>query len=247
MRIHAIATDYDGTLAEDGRVARRVVDALFELRRAGRKLMLVTGRELDELLRVFPVAAEFDCVVAENGALLYTPHPGTGRSPEERPLGEPLPHALVTELRRRGVGPIACGRIIVATWEPHAQAVRDAIAALGLQAQVIFNKGAIMILPRGIDKGTGLVAAARHLGLAREAIVGIGDAENDCSLFAACGVGVAVDNALPVLKARADFVTTGARGDGVIEVCRHILADDMRIALGAASDGYSDVPVSGVR
>jgi hypothetical protein len=49
-----------------------------------------------------------------------------------------------------------------------------------------------------------------------------------------CGIGVAVANALPMLKERADIVTTGARGDGVIELIDRILATDLAEIPGRA-------------
>src|SRR4051812_17675525 len=111
MRYHALATDYDGTLAHDGHVDRPTLAALEKLLATGRKLVLVTGRELDELLGIFPEIPLFEQVVAENGALLYPP-----ASREEKRLGEPPPPEFVARLRERGVGPISVGRVIVATW-----------------------------------------------------------------------------------------------------------------------------------
>lgn len=73
----ALATDYDGTLASDGAVRPQTWAALQRLRASGRRLVLVTGRELDDLRRVCERLEVFDCVVAENGALLYWP--GSGR------------------------------------------------------------------------------------------------------------------------------------------------------------------------
>jgi len=54
MRYHLLATDYDGTLATDGTVAAETVAALNDLLATGRRLLLVTGRELDDLLSVHP-------------------------------------------------------------------------------------------------------------------------------------------------------------------------------------------------
>src|SRR5687767_6156910 len=54
MRYLALACDYDGTLAHHGRVGPSTVAALEKLRASGRKLILVTGRELDELIGIFP-------------------------------------------------------------------------------------------------------------------------------------------------------------------------------------------------
>jgi hypothetical protein len=42
-----------------------------------------------------------------------------------------------------------------------------------------------------------------------------------------CGCGVAVANALPILKERADFVTKGDRGAGVVELIDKLIASDL--------------------
>ncbi|HEY8078819.1 MAG TPA: HAD hydrolase family protein, partial [Labilithrix sp.] len=144
MRYRALATDYDGTLAENGKVRSEVLVLLRRWRASGRRLILVTGRELEDLLATFPQLDVFDEVVAENGALLYKPSP-----PREQPLAAPPPPAFVAALRARGVTPISCGRIIVATWQPHETVVLDVIRELGLELEVVFNKGAVMILPTG--------------------------------------------------------------------------------------------------
>lgn len=49
MRFVALATDYDNTIATDGKVAERTWSALERLRQSGRHLVLVSGRELDDL------------------------------------------------------------------------------------------------------------------------------------------------------------------------------------------------------
>lgn len=226
MNCLALATDYDGTLAEDGVVRPEVLEALGRLRRSGRKLVLVTGRELGDLVRTFPAIDAFDRVVAENGAVLYTSKP-----PLERRLAAPPPPEFAAALRARGVSPLVCGRVIVATWQPHDQTALTVIREQGLELEVIFNKGAVMILPSGINKATGLAAALAELGIPAERVVGVGDAENDHSLLAACGLAVAVANALPALKKHADLVTAGARGDGIIELCDLMVATDCAAAL----------------
>ncbi|GAC1530110.1 MAG: hypothetical protein NVS3B10_26340 [Polyangiales bacterium] len=222
MHYLALATDYDGTLAEDGKVRPEVLAALGRLKASGRKLVLVTGRELDELMTTFPEISVFDRVVAENGALLYSPSP-----PRERALAKPPPPEFAVALGVRGVAPLSCGRVILATWQPHEQVVLNVIREQGLELEVIFNKGAVMVLPSGVNKATGLMAALDELGIDRARVVGVGDAENDHSLLGGCGIGVAVSNAVPALKRRAELVTAGARGDGVVELCERILSTDL--------------------
>jgi hydroxymethylpyrimidine pyrophosphatase-like HAD family hydrolase len=239
MRYFALATDYDGTLAHHGLINEATLAALEQLRASGRKLVLVTGRELPDLQSVCGRLDLFDRVVAENGALIHTPD-----TRDVSVLGEPPDSHFLERLRERGV-PFSVGNSIVATTEPHEKTVLEAIRDLGLELQVVFNKGAVMVLPAGINKATGLRAALRELALSPHNAIAIGDAENDHALLSECEVGVAVANAVDSLKSRADWVTEGARGEGVIELVGHILDDDLahhhserqRVLLGRYEQG----------
>lgn len=223
MYFIALATDYDGTLAHDGIVAEKTLAALERLKKTGRKLILVTGRELPDLKRVFPELGVFDKVVAENGALIYTP-----ASEEERAIS-PAPAAkFVAKLKKHGVKPLSVGRSIVATREPHETTALEVIKEMGLELEIIFNKGAVMILPSGINKATGLAAALEDLRLSPHNVVGVGDAENDHAFLQACGCSVAVDNALPAVKDTADLVTRGARGKGVEQLIEKLVKHDAK-------------------
>lgn len=221
MYYDAIASDYDGTLAQDGRVNERTLAALRRFKETSRRLILVTGRLLPDLKAVFPEYALCDKIVVENGALLYTP-----ASEEERLLAPSPPEEFVDRLRSLGVAPLSLGRCIVATWEPNETKVLAAIRDLGLDLEIIFNKGAVMVLPSGVNKATGLVTALDDFGLSPHNVIGVGDAENDHALLRACGVGAAVANALPMLKEAADIVLDKPRGDGVAELIDRVLAKD---------------------
>jgi hydroxymethylpyrimidine pyrophosphatase-like HAD family hydrolase len=149
-------------------------------------------------------------------------------SHEEKPLAEPPRPEFLRELQRRRVEPISVGRVIVATWEPHEKAVLEAIHTCGLELQVIFNKGAVMVLPAGVNKGTGLSAALKEMGLSPHNVVGVGDAENDHAFLRLCECSVAVANALPGVKEAADFVTRGDHGAGVAELIDELVANDLQ-------------------
>lgn len=222
MQFRALAVDYDGTLATDGVVDATTLDALKRLRDSGRRLILVTGRIVAQLVEVFPQLSFCDLVVADNGAMLYEPNNG-----QKHLLTGPPSREFIDELARRGVRPIEVGDIIVATWEPHEGTVLETIRDLGLELQIIFNKGNVMILPTGINKATGLAAALKVLKILPEQTVGVGDAENDEAFLKMVGVSVAVDNALEVVKKLARVVTTGARGAGVTEIINRLLDDDL--------------------
>jgi len=224
MRYTAVALDFDGTIAHDSEVPPHVVEGLRRLKDTGRKLLLETGRELPELLAIFKPIDIFDRVVAENGALLY--RPATGERVE---LGEAPPAKLVALLRERGV-PISVGQSIIATVEPHETVVLQCIRELGLERPVIFNKGAVMILPPGINKASGLARALGELGLSPRNLVAAGDAENDHALLDTAEYSVAVANAITTLKEAADRVTNGMRGDGVLEVIEDLIDNDLASA-----------------
>ena len=221
MRYHALAADFDGTLAHDGVISASTTEALLRLKSSGRRLLMVTGRELEELLAICPQVGVFDRVVAENGALVY--HPDTK---DIKVLTEAPPDQFVQELRRRGVKPLSVGHVIVATVEPYHKAALAAIHDLGLEYQVIFNKGSVMILPSGVNKATGLSTVLTEIGLSRHNVVGVGDAENDHAFLNLCECAVAVSNALPTLKERADFVTGNSHGSGVAELIDALLRDE---------------------
>jgi hydroxymethylpyrimidine pyrophosphatase-like HAD family hydrolase len=223
MHYQALATDYDGTLAHDGHVEPSTLAACRRLKQSGRKLILVTGRELPELQSVFPDIGVCDVVVAENGGLLFWPDGG-----REEVLAEPPPPDFVTELTRRGVKPMSIGKVVCATWRPHESTVLEVIQGLGLECHIIFNKRAVMILPSGVNKATGLCHALKLLEISSHHVVGVGDAENDHAFLDSCAVAAAVDNALPALKERCDIVLQAGHGAGVVELIDRIVGNDLQ-------------------
>lgn len=208
---HALATDYDGTLTLGATPEPAVLAALAEARDRGLRLLLVTGRTLAHLRADFPAADDlFDAIVGENGAVLA--HAGGSRA-----LAPPPPAELADELAARGV-PFARGQTLLATSAEHSTTALAEIERLGLDTQLVRNRGELMLMPAGISKGTGLFHALGELGISRHNCIGIGDAENDHSLLEACELGVAVGNAVPSLKAHADMVLAEAGGAAVTEL-----------------------------
>jgi len=224
MMWRALATDYDGTIAHDGSVDDSTVQALRRSREAGVRLVLVTGRELSSLFNTFAHPELFDRVVAENGALLCDPSTGGVQN-----LSSPPPEVLLERLQQSRV-PISVGHSIVATVTPYEEQVRRALHDLSLDWHVILNKDAVMVLPRGVSKATGLVAALGELDIRAEDTVGVGDAENDIDFLTLCGLSVAVGNALDEVKGVATVTMTGERGSGVRELIDRLLADGLTAA-----------------
>ena len=220
--IFHLACDYDETLASGGQVVLSARDALARLRLGGSKAILVTGRELEDLITVFPDVWLFDMVVAENGAVLYRPD-----DDHIRALAGPPSPQFLDKLRHRGVQPLATGRAIVATKQRHYAAVYQTIAEMDLPLDIILNRDSLMILPQGIDKSSGLTVALEELQISAQNVVGVGDAENDAPFLMLCGCSVAVANALPTIQQIVDAVTDQPSTAGVMEVIDKILSGEL--------------------
>ena len=235
----ALAVDYDGTLTDRPAPDPLVLDALAATRRDGRTIVLVTGRRLEHLRADFPgFDLAFDAVVAENGAVVWKPETGA------RAVAQPVPLELDGPLAALGV-PFVRGQVLLATDAWQDQTILRAIAGLGLELQLVRNREALMVLPPGISKGTGLLEALRDLGVSPHVTIGVGDAENDHSLLETCELGAAVSNAVPALQAHADVVLAHPAGEGVVSLLRGpLLQGEIRVQpkrwqarLGTLADG----------
>jgi hypothetical protein len=245
---HAVAIDFDGTLTMGGRPEAETIAVLDEARAAGRRIIIVTGRILAELLEVFPDAGEHvDAIIAENGAVLA--HGG-----RQRMLAAPVPGELAAALEARGVA-VRRGQVLLACSGSDDAVVLGEVRRLGLECQLIRNRGEMMVLPAGVSKGTGLASGLSDLGISPHSVAAIGDAENDHSLLLAAELGVAVGNAVPALKADADVVLAERDGQGVTAFLRgpviggheRLHARRWRVTLGRRADGgLASIPASRV-
>lgn len=76
--------------------------------------------------------------------------------------------------------------------------------------------------PKGIDKGVGVARALAYLGHEGNArTFGFGDSGNDLGMLAAVETAVAMGNAMPEVKAVADYVTEDVAHDGTVAAMRH--------------------------
>lgn len=75
------------------------------------------------------------------------------------------------------------------------------------------------IVPKGMNKGSAIVAMCRRMGIPIADAIAVGDEENDLSMIEAAGIGVAMANGISKAKAIANYVTTRDNNhDGVAEV-----------------------------
>lgn len=79
------------------------------------------------------------------------------------------------------------------------------------------------------NKGSGLMALAKHLGIAPEEIMAFGDGNNDVTMLEAVGMGVAMANAEPEAKAAAKVITASNDEDGVAQMIEKLLAGELEL------------------
>lgn len=240
MYCRVIACDFDGTGAVDGRPAPELYAALAEARAQGIVTLLATGRVLEDVQRACEELSPFDAIVAENGAIVFLC--GLSRTIQ---IGNPPPEHFLGELRAHGV-PFHTGAVIVGTWEPHAYKVLELIRRFGIDAQLVFNRAALMVLPSGITKAVGIRRALDELGRSERNLVAFGDAENDIPMLIGAEVGVAARGAIPAVASLCDDSLSQAGGAGVAVYIRKLLEHDgvvptpnrRAVLLGKKSGGH---------
>lgn len=202
--IEALCVDYDRTLTDlELRLVPEAVEGLRRARAAGKKVVVVSGRGLDFLER--HVGDLADALVGENGCFLL--HGGARAC-----------LAPTMELRRIFAQldvPIEHGETIASADVEHEPALRAALADAGVDARFIRNRDRVMVLPRGVDKAAGVLAALDAIGVAPERAAAAGDGENDVAMLQAVGYAIAVANAVDEVKAVADHVSDGVGGRAI--------------------------------
>ncbi len=236
--IKAFATDLDGTLALGDEVAPQTWAALRDARAAGIVTVLVTGRITEDLDAHFPgLRGLFDAVVTENGGMLEI-------AGALCPLTGGVDHALASRMTAEGIEHRS-GHAVLECAATHAPRLLDLISELGADAQLLRNRDRLMVLPAGVSKATGLLAALHELGLSPHNVLAAGDAENDLALLEVAEIGVAVANAVPSVKEHADLVLEQPDGTGVAELLvgpllsgrERVRASRHEIVIGHYADG----------
>jgi len=213
MYRRVLAFDFDGTLALNGDVPPEVETALEQCHASGHVLFLVTGRRY-ETVNLGHLGDLFAGIVWENGAVLT--HTASGET--YLPFGQ-LDTRLLKAIEEAGI-PFERGLAIAATWAPHDQALWRILSSLGGSTSIEYNKSAVMVLPPGATKGTGLERLLTLCGLSPRNLAAFGDAENDLSMLRLAEVSVAVADAVPAVIETADVLATAPGPQGVLEILK---------------------------
>lgn len=81
------------------------------------------------------------------------------------------------------------------------------------------------IVGEGIDKGSAIRVLAEKMGISTDEIMAFGDGQNDASMLAAAGLGVAMENAVNECKTAAKLIAPRNTEDGVAQVIEQFLAE----------------------
>lgn len=79
------------------------------------------------------------------------------------------------------------------------------------------------IMPQNIDKAYSLQKLLNSIGLTADSMICCGDGFNDISMLEYAGLGVAMENAQPIVKESADFITKSNDEDGILHVINTFL------------------------
>jgi Cof subfamily protein (haloacid dehalogenase superfamily) len=147
---------------------------------------------------------------------------GTPQGSGVRPEMRFVPELDFSEVERVRVANIQGSRVyerIVAELKPRFQNSVNFYDSISPNGKTILT-----ITARAASKGRALRHACAHLGLAPEAIVAFGDAENDIDMFQAAGASVAMGQADTATRAAATWVTRRNDEAGVAHAIWHLLA-----------------------
>ncbi|QOJ79231.1 HAD hydrolase family protein [Infirmifilum lucidum] len=224
--------DYDGTLAPENSPADpRVIEDLSRLKSTHSfKLVLATARPEADAWRFIKRVDVFDALILELGSVIYftaespTLKGGEGVSSRELVIFKPGGWEELIDIVSREVPPVNKGEVLYyfdQDWLARAEKVATGVSTALLEIKKVGSR-TYVFAPRGLDKGVGL---SRLLRLARwkHRVVAIGDSASDLPLFELASIRVAVANADESLKRSADYVTSGERGEGVIEAVKKLI------------------------
>ena len=210
LQIDAFAMDLDGTLTSGGQPLKpELVDAMKRMRERGVKLILVTGRCSGEAMKITGDGL-FDAIVSENGAMLTV---GSAREPQA-PDGWAEERARLLPRFEKG-----CEEVIISSSIENLALARSLVSGL---SSVQVNKDRLMIVPMGVEKGSGLASVLKMLNLSPDRTVCVGDGENDVPMFDVSGFKVALANSVDALKQRADYIAGSSDGEGTMEAIRDL-------------------------
>jgi len=232
--VKAVALDIDGTITRpEGTIPPESWGAIRELEENGIKVILVSGNAICVLLGLRHYSGATGAAIGENGGVIFYNDRiyilGRKANVLERArkliieeLGDILEESVQNRYRHvdyafKSKDPNIDRRII-------SEKIGMILKRHGLEGLEVLDSGvAFHVHEHGISKGIGLEKACELMGISPRDVVAIGDSEVDLSLFEKAGKSIAVGNAIPELKKRADIVLEEEYYKGFLRAVNFIL------------------------
>lgn len=219
--MYIFVSDFDRTLTceKDGfKIREDVAEVINEFSKSY-PFFVVTGRER-KFLNVLAKGLEPTGWVIENGAIvIYQDKEYITVNKEWFKERE----NIINFLSAKGIN-YSVGEVIIYVNNAHIELFNG----LPTSVSVEWNRSDAMILPKGVNKGHGVLFIKNSLGF-KGKIVAIGDSQNDIPMFQVADVKVAVKNALDTVKSMADIVLPKDDGEGVKEFLLNILKGEVTL------------------
>ncbi|MDH5806201.1 MAG: HAD hydrolase family protein [Candidatus Methanomethylicaceae archaeon] len=217
MNIDIVVMDYDRTIAdEESLMINEELKSFLKI--IPQKKILATGRTLNNIpdKSVFKI---FDAIVAENGTVVVI-----------NGVKEILPNKnwnilkeLIIKASEKRNLKLLYGEVIIFGRIEDYEKTLDLLEKEGMLKEIFidFNKNNFMILPKYWNKGKGVKIVIEKIGGGK--VMAIGDELNDLSLFEIADIKVAVSNAIPEVKSKADIICEEKNGKGVLQILKKYL------------------------
>lgn len=222
--IKVFAVDIDGTLTENGGgiIHLAALAKLRQLEKLGYNVVYVTGRSSIEAYVLAVFGGTTRIAVGENGgAITVAPQDHRLLASRDRCLeGYEILRKSIDGVQQKPVFPRMTEVVLLRTFDlKEGQKILD---ENGLALYLSDSKYAFHINEKGVDKATGLQEALKMLKADPEEAVAIGDSETDVPMYGICGHSIALAHAEDHVKKKADHVTAGREGTGLVEAIDHV-------------------------
>lgn len=233
------------------RVPESTVSALEALKKRGIRCIVATGRQIGEMDRLPMGTVTFDGYITMNGQLtmdenrkeLYgMPLEGEVKEYALKLFREKqIPVILVEKDRlyvNRNCPKVTAVQASISSRVPPegeytgAELYQVCVYITQEESRVLepvsgkcvvtrWHPGGVDIIAKGGGKRTAVERYCALQGWKPEEIIAFGDSENDLEMLRYAGIGVALGNAEPEVKAAADYVTDDIDKDGLAKALRH--------------------------
>ncbi len=248
MKYQAIVFDLDGTAiinAQDVLPSERLIKAI-RAAEASFKLCAATGRPISNAKKILDALGLVDPCVISAGTEIVDPRSGKilwecdiEPNDVQRVLEicGPYPYELLIRNELVGEGGIAKGRLVTTPvnvmylmqcTEADAAKILDTLADVStISASGVTSWTGkdidIHITHREATKEHAVATLLEMIGVPKEKVIGVGDANNDVHLFKSVGLKVAMGNATDMLKSQADIVCESVENDGLAKIIDEML------------------------